>query len=530
MERIALLSVYDKSGIVEFAKSLVALKWRLVSSGGTAVALRNAGIPVTDVVEISGLLPILGHRVVTLVPQIHGGLLATPDMLGELTKLGYPLIDLVCVDLYPLKEEIIRAGATRASVIEKTDIGGPTLLRSAAKGGRIVIADPSDRARVLQWLTDGEPEADEFKYQLAAKAEYVVASYILASTRYHGNGQYSGVVGRRVTPCRYGENAWQVPAGLYSTDTDDPLALDKFELIEGEKPSYNNWCDIDRLLQTLTHVQVGLRAHGAESNMIALGAKHGNVCGATVGNNVTTVLSRMLLGDPLAIFGGVVMTTIPIGEYEARILTEWGMNGEKRLLDAVVAPSFSESARAVLGRKNGKCRMIANPALQGVLSYDTGERIRYVRGGFLTQPNYTYTLDLNDPHIEHVGPKLNPEGVQDAVLAWAIGATSNSNTVTIVKKRELIGNGVGQQDRVGAANLALVRVRRSWHNARDATAYSDSFFPFPDGVRALIDAGVRTILATSGSVNDQMIRDTCEATGVTLVLVPDALGRGFFGH
>lgn len=181
----ALLSVYNKNGIEEFAKGLVELGWNIISSGGTCKALRAAGIKVTDVAEITGLPPILGHRVVTLHPAIHGGLLATPDMKAELEKLGFPWIDLVCVDLYPLKEETRREGATRESVLEKTDIGGPTMIRSAAKGRRIVICDPTDRALVLEWLKDGRPNGDPFITFLAAKAEGVIADYCLASARFH---------------------------------------------------------------------------------------------------------------------------------------------------------------------------------------------------------------------------------------------------------------------------------------------------------------------------------------------------------
>ncbi len=181
----ALISVFNKDGIEEFARGLVDLGWEIISSGGTAKVLAAAGIPVTDVAEITGQPAILGHRVVTLHPAIHGGLLATEDMKGELDKLGYPWIDLVCVDLYPLKEEIARDEATTESVIEKTDIGGPTMLRSAAKGRRIVICDAADRKLVLNWIREGRPREGEIVTELAAKVEGVIADYCLASARFH---------------------------------------------------------------------------------------------------------------------------------------------------------------------------------------------------------------------------------------------------------------------------------------------------------------------------------------------------------
>ena len=188
----ALVSVFNKDGVVEFVWDLVDLGWRIISSGGTARVLAAAGVPVTDVAEISGLPAILGHRVVTLVPQIHGGLLATEDQMAELESLGYPWIDLVCVDLYPLQAEIARPGATRESVIDKTDIGGPTMIRSGAKGRRLVIVDSDDRNVVLAHLLANEPNSAEFRNYLAAKAEGIVAEYCLASANYHSDGKIYG--------------------------------------------------------------------------------------------------------------------------------------------------------------------------------------------------------------------------------------------------------------------------------------------------------------------------------------------------
>jgi len=190
----ALISAFDKEGIIPFAKKLMDLGWNIISSGGTARVLSEAGLTVTDVAKISGLPAILGHRVVTLVPHIHGGLLATEDQRDELNKLGYPWIDLCCVDFYPLKDAIEDPNATEMSVIEKTDIGGPTMVRSAAKGRRIVVVDPADRERVLEWIKSGQPDKDAFKRRLAAKAEGIVADYCLQAARFHSNGAITGSV------------------------------------------------------------------------------------------------------------------------------------------------------------------------------------------------------------------------------------------------------------------------------------------------------------------------------------------------
>jgi phosphoribosylaminoimidazolecarboxamide formyltransferase / IMP cyclohydrolase len=528
-KKTALLSVYDKEGIVVFASELLDLGWNIVSSGGTAKVLKEAGIPVTDVAEISKLPAILDHRVVTLVPHIHGGLLATEEMLDELKELGFPWIDLVCIDLYPLKEEIAKPEATRKSVIDKTDIGGPTLMRSAAKGERIVIVDPNDRMKVIEWLKAGQPKKDEFKRGLGAKAEGIVADYCLSSARFHSDGKIDGMVGTEIASCAYGENAWQADAGLFEVETSDPLSLPHFELVEGETPSYNNWCDYDRLLQTITHIKAALELNKKSIPFVAVGCKHGNPCGVAVGYNKIDVLKRMLSGDIVAIFGGIVMTNFPIDCEEAECLRRWRVNkNTKRILDGVLAPDFTYGAMQELARKGGKCRMLKNPALLtlGVHSLDNTNRFRYVRGGFLKQPNYSYVLDLSG--CETTGT------VSDAIetnmlLAWAIGSTSNSNTISIVKDGMLIGNGVGQQDRVGAAELAISKAHRT-HTAVGSVAYSDSFFPFDDGPLKLIENGVKAIIATKGSIRDDDIRDACRRNNTILYLIDDKVARGFFGH
>jgi len=528
---VALLSVYNKEGITYFAKELHKLGWRIISSGGTANEIKKAEIPVTDVAELVGGGAILGHRVVTLSRQVHAGLLAqdTPEDRAELERLGIPWIDMVCVDLYPLQEEIKKADATRESIIEKTDIGGPTMLRSAAKGRRIVICDPYDREPVLDWLKAGKPDEDNFITKLAAKAEMIVAEYCLASAKYHSQGLYDGIIGRRVLECLYGENAWQKPAALYSIRSGDALALENFEVVAGTSPSYNNLCDVDRLLQTVTHIAAAFEVNRGKIPLIAVGCKHGNPCGATVRDGPVEVIQRMIEGDTRAIFGGLVMVNFHLDvEAAEELLTYLMPAGERRLLDGVIAPSFSEQAINMLKRKGDKCRFLRNPTLSA-LGLDSAPRFRYVRGGFLRQPNYTFVLDLKDPQVTK-GDQLTPEQENNLLLAWAIGATSNSNTITLVKDGYLIGNGVGQQDRVSGCVLAVRRAKDANHETPGAFAYSDSFFPFADGPAVLAEAGIKVIFASSGSVRDEEVKRLCQDKDMALYLIPDKVGRGFFGH
>lgn len=347
------------------------------------------------------------------------------------------------------------------------------------------------------------------------------------------------LVGIRSDECKYGENPYMQGA-LYSTGGSDPLALTQFKDEGGDKRSLVNFTDVDRLLQTTTHIAAGFSRNFGEVPAIAVGVKHGNPCGVGLsldGPVSRAALVRMLKGDPRAIFGGVVMTSFPIGGEEAMTLRSYGMETGKRLLDTIAASSFNADAREELERKGGKCRLLSNSALgrlaeMGEACLDTFPRRRYVRGGWLEQDNYTYVLDLSVEEVEFFGPELFGGQKRDIVLAWAIGSTSNSNTITLVRDGMLIGNGVGQQDRVGAAELAIKRAIDAGHSdlLAGAVAYSDSFFPFPDGVQVLVDAGITAVFTSSGSVNDPMTVEVCEKADVSLVMVPDKICRGFAWH
>ncbi len=531
----ALLSVYDKTGIAEFAKGLHELGWNIISSGGTAKVVAEAGVPVTDVAELVGGEAILGHRVVTLSREVHSGLLADADKPEDLTELkerGIPLIDLVAVDMYPLEEEIASGNATLASVIEKTDIGGPTMLRAGAKARRIVLSRASQRSEVLQWLTDGKPDEKAFRDKVCAVAEYECARYILISARYHGGEDVAGWIGQRVAPTKYGENPWQTPAGLYADNrvAADPLGLDQFTHQKGWELSYINETDMHRLLQTLTHVAAGFEVNFGKVPSVAVGVKHGNACGAGVADTAVEAVQKMLEGDEIAIFGGVVMVNGPIDADVATALMQYHMpEGQNRLLDGVVGSEVTPEAMEILSR--AKLRIVTNPALAN-LSKDTLETapiLRNVRGGMLVQPNYTFVVDYSADYMEQHGD-LSEQAKKDMLLAWAVGSTSNSNTICIVKDGRMLGNGVGQQDRVGAAKLAVTRATSRDHDVTGAAAYSDSFFPFPDGPLVLADAGITAILTSSGSVKDPEVVETLAKKNVAVMMLPDKTGRGFFGH
>lgn len=538
-EKWALISVFNKDGVVEFAQRLVQMGWKILSSGGTAKKLSDAGVPVKDVAELVGGTAILGHRVVTLSRQVHAGLLADalkPEDLAELVSLNIPFIDLVRCDFYPLAEAIADPRATVDSVVEKTDIGGPCMVRSGAKGLRIVICRQEDVRPVQKMLEKYGNVSLVHRQQLRARAEFEVAKYVGDSAMYHGDGQFRVITGDRVLEFK-GENGPQTPATLFSAGTNDPLALDKFKVIEGASPSYNNWCDVDRLLQTMTHLAAAWKLNFHYVPLISIGVKHGNPCGLALSGSVMTgvgrgeVAGRTILGDTRAIFGGVIMTNFTVQGDVADAMAAAMPDGKARF-DGVIAPGFDDQAIQILSRAKGKCRLLTNPALGfDSVRLDGVPRFRYVRGGFMLQPAYTFLLNFNDPEMKVFGSGSN-DAQKDLLIAWAVGCTSNSNTITIAHNGMLIGNGVGQQDRVGAAELAIKRAVDAGHKEmlQGAAAYSDSFFPFTDGVQVLIDAGIKAIFSTSGSVKDKEVQELCVKNGVTLYQLPDTKARGFFGH
>jgi len=345
----------------------------------------------------------------------------------------------------------------------------------------------------------------------------------------------------------YGENRWQddPPPAYYRLEgaSDDPLALHRFEHLNPDKPGgVVNLLDLDRALQTVTHLAAGCLWDSRPR--IAVAVKHGNPCGATM-QAYYPPARQVVHGDPLSIFGGVLVCTFCIDRLFAEELLTFRCDG-KRILAGIAAPGFSDDALGYLLKHGGRsCKLWQNLALSDP-TLDTTPRFMSVRGGFIVQSNYTFVLDLNAPYIEVHGERGGYEVEQALVRAWAIGSTSNSNTITLVQNNGvLVGNGVGQQDRVGAAELAIKLARRSGHELSSSwitagesetkteshvVAYSDSFFPFPDGIEVLAAAGIKYVLASSGSIGDPAVISRAKELGVTLYLGPDKLIRGFACH
>lgn len=326
------------------------------------------------------------------------------------------------------------------------------------------------------------------------------------------------------------ENAWQGEAVVTITNNDS-LGIHHWNQVAGAAPSYNNICDIDRGLQTLTHISTAVSGKYRKANdfVTCIGVKHGNACAAGVGATRNIAAGRMALGDPTSLFGGTVLMTGTCTEYVAAAILE-----KASLLDVVVAGTITGPAQALLARKGGRCKMFEIAALTAgcreVDLLDQNARLRYVRGGYVTSNNYTYAPSLSDARLQEQVAHVPSHVVDDLLLAWAIGSTSTSNTITIVRDGMLLANAVGQQSRVRACKLALMVAEECGHDLHGSIAYSDSFIPFPDGLEVLAKAGVKTIFASNGSVRDGEVRAAAEQHGVTLITLPDAECRGFYGH
>ncbi len=533
----ALISVSDKTGSEVLGHALNRLGWDVLSSGGTSDHLVREGVIVITTEQFTGIPSNIGGRVKTLHPKVHGSIMHIrndPSHQADVAAYGYVNIDLVVCNLYPF-------GSNPS--IGLIDVGGPTMLRSAAKNHAYVasVVDPGDYDMIISLLeSNGEIDADT-RRKLARKAFAHTAAYDAAITTWFDEQDEEELpetihltlerVGERLG---YGENAWMTPAGTYLdiTQRDDPLGFHQFQLVTGV-PSYNNAVEIwERQLQTFTKLIVAQQEYMDESFFTAIGTKHGNCCGANWGEDPATVLKRMLEGDMRAIHGGLVMLNFTIDEELAEILLTWGQPvGKRRIIDAITAAGFTPGAVEMLRRKKDRCRLLANEHLIMIdeSSLDVRRRLRHIRAGYAVQPNYTQILDLE--LFESFGAEYAEQAVWDMLMAWAIGSTSNSNTITIVLNGQLLANAVGQQDRVGAAELAIKRALDAGHSLKDAVVYSDSFMPYDDAIKILIAAGVKVFLTSSGSLTgDVPVKAAAIEAGVSLLWAPDALVRGFCAH
>lgn len=444
--------------------------------------------------------------------------------------------DLIFIDLFPVQSRNQEQPLTIPPVdFSYTQLASLLDLRSIA-AKQVILVDRNDLGTTEEWLREGCPFPGEFRKKMLAKAEFVLAQYFLKLAIEHGEGRYKGQLGELVFTCKYGENAYQVPAGFYRNPLSppDPLDFTNFRLIFGQPLSYNNIGDLNRLTVTMTRIAAAFDKNRQRVPHIALVVKHCNACGAAFSfTDPAEAVKKMVLGDQQAIFGGLVMTNFTVDEEIAELLLHYKILEGKRLFDSIFAPEFKDDTVQLFKRKEGKCRLADNPALfrLGLGSLDYSEIIRGTRNNhFLNQPNYSFVLDFNDPDLKRFGPPLTLEQENDLLLAKSICDTTNSNTSTLVRDGQLIGNAASRQSRHRSVWLACEDAIHSKHLIPGAVLATDSFFPFADGAMIAKQYGANIVLASSGSRNDQEVIDFCEQEGMSLLMIPDAKGRGFCFH
>jgi len=561
MKKRALLSVSDKTGIQDFASGLVDRGWEILSTGGTARALREAALPVTDVAEITGHPEMMDGRVKTLHPAVHAGLLARRDNLEDLAALGaqgYGLIDLVAVNLYPFREAVAKPGVTLEEAVGKIDIGGPTMIRSAAKNHKDVwvVVEPSDYGSVLDAM-DGEGDGVAFRQALAAKVFRHVSDYDDAIAKFlDGGGEGDAAEGAagaqdsafpevlevsagRLQTLRYGENPDQAAAFYGYPGFDGGLA--GLTQLHGKELSYNNLLDLDGALLTLSPF-----AFSPKSAVCII--KHTTPCGLAIGDTLEGAYQKALATDPVSSFGSVISLNRSVDQATAEAMSSL-------FVECIVAPGFSPDAMGVLTQKKN-LRLLTLPGAAPASELEpSGEgwweeapeevrsaarflaahsRIpearvfRSVYGGVLMQgpPNPPY-YGLGGEEWRVVTERAPTDAEMDDLrFAWAAVYAVKSNAILLARDGATLGVGAGQMSRVDSSKIAVRKAGEAGLSLDGAALASDAFFPFRDGVDAAAEAGVKAIVEPGGSMRDEEVIAAANEHGIAMVFT----GRRLFRH
>jgi phosphoribosylaminoimidazolecarboxamide formyltransferase/IMP cyclohydrolase len=504
MFKNALISVSDKSGLVQFLRPFVDKGMRVVSTGGTAKHLKEHGIAVVDVTEQTGFPEVMGGRVKTLHPRVHMGLLARPGKDDSLLKEnGLEPFDLLVCNLYPF-EESVKAQLSETELVEKIDVGGPSMLRAAAKNfsRMTVICDPKDYARVSEM-----PESNiETRKHLAAKVFAHTASYdsLIAKELGAGWGKNYSMSGHRVQELRYGENPQQ-NATWYS-QLGNLNGLHSAKVLQGKELSYNNILDIDAacgLVQEFSN----------EKMVVAVAVKHTNPCGAAVHIDSSIALKNALTADPVSVFGGIVALSSTVEKAHAELLKDL-------FLECVVAPKFSPEALALLSLKKN-LRLLEWPF---ITEPNTGSEMRTVNGGFVIQSKDKVRSSTENWQFQ--GRKPSPAEISDLQFGERVCAILKSNAVALVKNGQTLGLGMGQVNRVDSVKQAIERMQTHFGKQQDVILASDAFFPFPDSIGLAAQAGIKWILQPGGSVKDADVLAAAKKMKIEMVLT----GERHFRH
>ncbi|HZP82007.1 MAG TPA: bifunctional phosphoribosylaminoimidazolecarboxamide formyltransferase/IMP cyclohydrolase [Chthonomonadaceae bacterium] len=523
-KRLALLSVSDKTGLVAFAQGLHRLGFEIVSTGGTATALASAGLPVTNISEITGFPEMLEGRVKTLHPKVHGGILADrakSEHMNTIREFGIQPIDLVCVNLYPFAATVSKPGVTLEEAIENIDIGGPAMIRSAAKNhaGVLVVVHPADYAPLL-----AEMEQNNGQVSLATRRR-------LAAKAYAHTGQYDAYISqwldarfaaeagnaapdypqelalgfKKAQDCRYGENPHQRAAFYVSPGVMEPCVATAKQL-HGKELSFNNFYDLNAALETV-------KEFSEEAQPAAVIIKHTNPCGAALGETLAEAFRKAREGDPISAFGGILAVTRTLDTATAEEIT-----GKNTFFEAIIAPGYETEAIPILTERKkwgANLRLLEVGDLRGwrEKAAATGPDFKRVVGGLLLQtPDH---LVVTPADLKVVTERAPTEAeIAELLFAWRVVRHVKSNAIVFTKDRQVLGVGAGQMNRVRSVRLA---VEQAGEAARGAVMASDAFFPFPDGPEAAAAAGITAIIQPGGSVKDQETIDVANRNGIAMV-------------
>ena len=512
MIKQALLSVSDKTGILEFARELSARGVKLLSTGGTAKLLADNGLAVTEVADYTGFPEMLDGRVKTLHPKVHGGILARrdfPEHIAALEKHGIPTIDMVVVNLYPFQQTVAKAECSLEDAIENIDIGGPTMLRSSAKNHKdvVVIVDPSDYQVVLDEMTANQNEVSyNTKFTLAKKVFAHTAQYDGAITNYltslgedkaHATRsnfpQTLNLHFEKVQEMRYGENPHQ-SASFYRDLKAFDGALANYTQLQGKELSYNNIADADAAWECVKSFEVSA----------CVIVKHANPCGVALGETPFEAYSKALQTDPTSAFGGIIAFNREVDAKAAEVVA-------KQFVEVLIAPSFTAEAKQIFAAKQN-VRLLEIPLGTAINNYD----FKRVGGGLLVQSPDAKNVTQEELRVV---TKLQPtpQQMSDMMFAWRVAKYVKSNAIVFCGNGMTLGVGAGQMSRIDSARIASIKAQNAGLTLMGSAVASDAFFPFRDGLDVVVDAGATCVIQPGGSMRDQEVIDAADERGVVML-------------
>jgi phosphoribosylaminoimidazolecarboxamide formyltransferase / IMP cyclohydrolase len=518
----ALISVSDKTGVLELARELHGLGVELISTGGTAKLLADNGLPVKEIAQVTGFPEMLDGRVKTLHPKVHGGLLARRELPAHMQALrehGIETIDLLVVNLYPFEATVAKSGCTLEDAIENIDIGGPAMVRSAAKNWQdvAVLTDAAQYAGVVQELKGGGISR-RTRFALSVAAFNRIAQYDAAISNYlsaidleameQGNARASSTFPSqsngsfiKLQDLRYGENPHQA-AAFYRDLYPAPGSLVTAQQLQGKELSYNNIADADAAWECVKSF----------SQAACVIVKHANPCGVALGSDALSAYSKAFQTDPTSAFGGIIALNCPLDEAAAQQIS-------KQFVEVLIAPSFSEGALAVFKAKaNVRLLQIALPP-GGTNAWHKGQNamdIKRIGSGLLMQTADNHELQLGDLKVvTQLQP--TPQQLQDLLFAWKVAKFVKSNAIVFCKDGMTMGVGAGQMSRLDSARIASIKAGHANLSLQGTAVASDAFFPFRDGLDVVVDAGATCVIQPGGSMRDQEVIDAANERGVAMV-------------